>query len=94
MLERATRKPAAKTQVKSGKAAKPRKKKVVAFFPEGGLRAGAQLGRHRPGGRALGHKAVFLSDPGFSMSTGLWLRGPSGEPVGADAARGDGASSG
>ena len=65
MLERATRKPAAKTQVKSAKAAKPRKKKVVAFFPEGAFGPALNsVGIAQAVGK-LGHKAVFLSDPGF-----------------------------
>ena len=95
MLERATRKPAAKKQVKSGKAAKPRKKKVVAFFPEGGLRAGAQLGRHRPGAREARPQGGVPVRPGLSRCLSrLWFRGPSGQSVGAAAAGGDGASSG
>ena len=65
MLERATRKPAAKTQVKSGKAAKPRKKKVVAFFPEGAFGPALNSVGIAQAVSKLGHKAVFLSDPGF-----------------------------
>ena len=65
MLERATRKPAAKTQVKSGKAAKPRKKKVVAFFPEAAFGPALNSVGIAQAVSKLGHKVVFLSDPGF-----------------------------
>ena len=52
MLERATRKPAAKTQVKSAQGGQAAQKEGCGILPGSGFRAGAQLGRHRPGGRA------------------------------------------
>src|SRR5262245_21764113 len=75
MLERATRKSAAKTDVKSdkaaktpghqGKAARSRKKKVVAFFPEGAFGPALNSVGIAQAVSKLGHEAVFLSDPGF-----------------------------
>jgi MGT family glycosyltransferase len=79
MLERAMRKAAAKSGVKGskagvksgkaakppGKAAKPRKKKVVAFFPEGAFGPALNSVGIAQAVSKLGHKAVFLSDPGF-----------------------------
>ena len=71
---------------------KPMAQKTIAFFPEAAFGPALNSVGIAQAVEALGHKAVFLSDPGLRRGLSrLWFRGPSGEPVGADAAGADGA---
>ena len=70
---------------------KPMAQKTIAFFPGSRLWAGAQLRRHRPGRRgARPQGGVPVRSRLRRRLQGLRLRGASGEPVRADAARADG----
>ena len=61
------------------------------LLPRSRLWAGAEFGRHRPGRRGARPQGGVPLRSGLRPGLrGLRLRGPSGEPLGADAARADG----
>ena len=61
------------------------------IFPRSRLRPGAEFRRHRPGGRGARPQGGVPVRPGLRRRLqGLRLRGASGEPLRADAARADG----